>query len=267
MRDKISACIITFNEENNIRRCLESVTWCDEIVILDSFSTDRTIEICREFTDRIYQHKWMGYVGQRNLIRKKARHEWVLYLDADEAVSPALREEILAEFDRDDPNIAGYQFPRLVCFLGKWIRHGDWYPDIKLRLFKKTRGRSVGSEPHDYVVVMGALKRLKNPIHHYTYRDISDYLRTTNRYTTIAAEGKKRDGGRFSWRDWLFRPPWRFARGYLLKRGFLDGWHGLLIATVNAFGVAMKYAKIREREILDRAERGAAPPRRPGSGV
>lgn len=249
MTKKISACIITFNEEQHIRRCLDSVRWCDEIVVVDSFSTDRTEEICREFTDAFYRQEWLGYVGQRNFIRKKAKNEWVLFLDADEEISPQLRDQIQKELSDGDPTVVGYQFPRQVYYLGKWIRHGEWYPDIKLRLFLKAKGRSVGREPHDHVVVAGPVKTLHKPIYHYTYDNITDHLNTLNRYSSITADEKWSEGERFRLLDMLFRPAWRFFRGYVLKGGFLDGRHGVLIAGVNAFGVLTKYAKLWEKEL------------------
>ncbi len=251
MRVKISACIITFNEEANIRRCLESVKWCDEIVILDSFSTDKTQDICREYTDNIFQNEWMGYVGQRNLIREKATCEWVFYLDADEEVSSELQTEIFEQLESYSEKIVGYQFPRRVQYLGKWVLHGEWYPDIKLRLFKKDVGKSVGSEPHDYVIVDGAVKTLKYPINHYTYSGIEDHLKTVNNFTTIAADEKFKKNLRCSWFSIFFRSQWRFVRGYILKAGFLDGKRGLLIALISSFSVFIKYTKLWERHLLE----------------
>ena len=250
MRVKISACIITFNEEVNIRRCLESVEWCDEIVILDSFSNDKTLEICREYTDKIFQHKWMGYVGQRNLIREKASCEWVFYLDADEEISNELQSEILERLEGNMKNTVGYQFPRRVQYLGRWVLHGEWYPDIKLRLFKKSCGKSVGSEPHDYVVVDGVVKTLRYPINHYTYSGIEDHLKTANNFTSIAANEKFKKGVHCSWLSIFFRAHWRFMRGYILKAGFLDGKRGLLIAVISSFSVFIKYTKLWERHLL-----------------
>ncbi len=237
---------MTYNEEHNIERCLKSVSWCDEIVILDSFSTDRTLEVCRRYTDRVFQHKWEGYIGQRNRIREMATHDWVFFLDADEEVSDELREEIMAEFEAGAGDYVGYLFPRRVFYLGRWIMHGEWYPDIKLRLFKKELGHSVGEEPHDQVVVDGPVKTLAGTLYHYTYDDIFDQLNTMNRFSSISAHAKYEAGYRFKWTDFLFRPVFRFLKGYLLKRGLLDGRRGFLIAMVSAFGVAMKYVKVWE---------------------
>lgn len=246
MNDKISACIMTYNEEANIERCLKGVQWCDEIVVLDSFSTDRTLDICRQYTDRVFQHEWQGYIGQRNIIRTMATHPWVFFLDADEEVSDELREQILAEFRAGSGKYAGYRFPRRVFYLHRWIMHGEWYPDIKLRLFKKDLGHSIGVEPHDQVVVDGPVKTLTAPLYHYTYDDLSDHLETVNRFSAISAKAKFDAGYRFSWGDFIIRPAFRFFKGYFLKLGFLDGRRGFLIALISAFGVAVKYAKVWE---------------------
>ncbi len=252
MRDKISACVITFNEERKIRRCLQSLTWCDEIVVMDSFSTDRTPEICREFTSRVYQHEWLGYVGQRNLVREMSSFPWILFLDSDEEVSPGLRDEILGEFERGTNPYLGYEFPRQVFYLGRWIRHGEWYPDVKLRLFKKEHGRTEGLEPHDRVVVNGPVKRLKNCIWHYTYDDVRDHIETLNRFSTITAQQKFVSETPFHWYDLLFRPVFRFLKGYVLRAGFLDGSHGFIIALISSFGAFIKYAKLWELVVRQR---------------
>ncbi len=243
MRDKISACVLCFNEESKIERCLASLTWCDEIVVLDSFSTDRTPEICRKFTDRFFQRQWLGYVGQRNTVREFATHPWLLFMDSDEEMSPALRDEILEEFESPAHKYAGYEFPRQVYYLGRWIRHGEWYPDLKLRLFRKEYGRSEGQEPHDKVVVRGPVKRLKNPIWHYTYDDLADHINTLNRFSTITAQQRFVQGCRFHWSDMLLHPVCRFIKGYFLRAGFLDGRHGLAIALMASYGSFLKYAK------------------------
>jgi hypothetical protein len=175
-----------------------------------------------------------------------ASHPWILFLDSDEEVSPILRDEILAQFEKGTGEYAGYEFPRQVFFLGKWIRYGEWYPDVKLRLFKKAQGRTEGEEPHDRVVVNGSVKRLKNPLWHYTYDDIRDYLDTMNRFSSITAQQRFAQGTRFGWTDVAIRPILRFLKGYILKRGFLDGRHGFLVAVVNSFGVFAKYFKLWE---------------------
>ena len=252
MREKISACVLTYNEERKIEQCLRSILWCDEIVILDSFSTDSTLSLCRQFTDRVYQREWLGYVGQRNLIREMATHSWILFLDSDEEVSPVLRDEIITEFEKGNGPYVGYEFPRQVFFLGKWIRHGEWYPDVKLRLFKKVHGRTEGQEPHDRVIVNGPVKRLKNPLWHYTYDDIRDYVDTVNRFSSITARQRFLAGARFSWAHVIVRSMLRFLKGYVLRLGFLDGAHGFLVASINSFGVFVKYSKLWEHRLKSR---------------
>jgi glycosyltransferase involved in cell wall biosynthesis len=254
MREKISACITAGNEEHNIRRCLESVRWADEVIVVDSFSKDRTVEICREYTPLVYQHHWLGYIGQKNLIRNMATNPWVLFIDADEEVSPSLREEITGEFDSGrNKAFSGYEFPRMVYYLGRWIRHGDWYPDVKLRLLRKDRSICGGQEPHDQMQVNGAVKRLNSPLHHFTYLNISDQIVTLDRFSSITAHSQSEDDRRFHLFNLLLRPAFRFFRGYILKRGFLDGLPGFIIAKSAAFGTFAKYAKLWE------IQRGVSP--------
>lgn len=257
-RERISACVMAFNEESNIRRCLESLTFCDEIVLLDSFSTDRTIEICREYTEEVYQEEWKGYIKQRNRLRKLAHFEWVLFLDADEEVSPTLRDQILYQFRAGHGKIVGYEFPRQVFYLGKWIRFGEWNPDIKLRLFRREKGRSGGQEPHDMVIVDGPVKTLSGKLWHYTYDNLTHHLNVINRFSSISAREMYRNGRHCRIIDLIFRPPLRFLKGYFIKLGFLDGRRGFIVATAISFGVAMKYAKLWECEweaIMDRETR------------
>ena len=247
MRDKISACLTVGNEENNLRRCLDSLYWVDEIVVVDSFSKDRTVEIARQYTDRVYQHKWLGYVGQKELIKKMASYPWILFIDADEEVSPELRNEIIQEFESgNNHNYDGYEFPRKVYFLEQWIMHGEWWPDLKMRLYRKDKGICTGREPHDHVLVTGPIKRLKGCLNHYTYDDISDQIMTQNRFSTISSASLYEEHRRFSGIDLVFRPMFRFFKGYILKRGFMEGYRGFIIATLIAMGVFLKYAKLWE---------------------
>lgn len=253
MREKISACITAGNEEKNIRRCLESVTWADEIIVVDSFSTDKTAEICREYTELVYEHRWLGYIGQKNLIKDLASVPWILFVDADEEISVELRDEILNEFETGSSmDFAGYEFPRMVRYLGKWIKHGDWYPDIKLRLFRKDHGKCGGREPHDRTTVDGPVKRLKGHLYHYTYTSISDHLSTLNKFSGITAEGQYEEGEPFRLYNLIFRPFFRFIRGYFLKRGFMDGLQGLIIALTVSYAVFIKCAKLWELHLRER---------------
>ncbi len=270
MPEKISVCVIAGNEERNIRRCLDSAKWADEIVVLDSYSQDRTVEICREYTDRVYQHEWMGYIGQKNLIKDMAKGPWIFFLDADEEISPSLHKAIQEEFATGNTaDFAGYEFPRLVRYLGRWIYHGDWYPDTKLRLFRKDKGECGGQEPHDRIIVHGRVKSLKDPLFHYTYTDISNQLATINRFSSISAIGKHKQGRKFRLLDIIIRPVLRFLRCYILKRGFLDGVPGLVVAAFTGFSVFVKYAKLWEIEKSQKGQLDEPPPQSasPSSGA
>jgi len=259
MREIISACITVGNEEANIRRCLESVKWVDEIVVVDSFSTDQTPAICRDYTELVFQHRWLGYIGQKNLIKDLATGTWILFVDADEEVSAQLRDEILEELDSGRADqFSGYEFPRMVRFLGRWIRHGDWYPDIKLRLVRKAKGHCGGKEPHDRMIVDGAVKRLKGVVHHYTYNGINDQLDTMNRFSSISARTQYQEGRKLRISDMALRPIWRFVRCYFVKGGFLDGLPGLIIAMTASYAVFAKYAKLWE--LCMRARQDTSPP-------
>jgi len=247
LRDNVSVCITAGNEEKNIRRCLQSAEWADEIVVVDSFSTDRTAEICREFTELVFRHRWLGYVRQKTLVRDLATGPWVLLLDADEEISPDLREEILEVLESSSAGrTSGYSFPRLTRYQGRWITHGDWYPDTKLRLFRKEAGRCTGEDPHDRVETEGPVVRLQSPLYHYTYDDIKHQVDTLNRFSSIAADSLRDRGASFRLTDLCLRPIWRFVRCYIVKRGFLDGLRGLVIAVNSAFGSFVKYAKLWE---------------------
>lgn len=247
----VTACIVTFNEEKNIRRCLESVQWCREIVVVDSFSTDRTVEISREFTSTVIQREWPGFRAQKEFARLQGSCAWSLLLDADEELSPELQAEIFQVLN--NPGAAnGYEMPRMVYYLGRWIKHGDWYPDRKLRLYRKDKGQILGTDPHDYVEVQGKVRRFHSSIFHYTYDDLAHHLNTINRFSSITAREKYEMGTRAGISDLLFRPVWKFIRGYILKRGFMDGRPGLIIAGLTSFEVWLKYLKLRELQSGDK---------------
>lgn len=245
-RPPISCCIICFNEEANIRRCLESVKWCDEIIIVDSFSTDHTVDICHEYTDRIIARAWPGYVEQKRFALSQATHEWVLNVDADEEVSPELRQEILAVLEQNHPAIDGFYVPRLVYYLGRWWWRG-WFPGYRLRLFRKAKVRWGGVDPHEKVLLRGQAERLRGPLYHYTYDDISDHLRAINGLTEVSSRELALRGKRTRATDLLLRPLWRFLRFYVVSGGFRDGVPGLFVAVTSAFYVFLKYAKLWER--------------------
>lgn len=246
--ERISATIITCNEEHNIREALEALIWVDEIVIVDSGSTDGTLDICRRFTDRVFHRDWTGYVDQKNHAVEKAAFDWVFSLDADERPSRALIDEI-QQLRRAGFRHAGYRIPRLAFFMGRWIRHGDWFPDFQLRLFDRRRGRWEGGRVHESVRISGDPGFLKGEIHHFTYRNLSDYLRRLETYSSLAAADYGDRGKRASGSMLLLNPATTFLRGYLLKRGFLDGVPGLMVAVMAAVSVYFKYAKLYEKSV------------------
>jgi glycosyltransferase involved in cell wall biosynthesis len=250
-RAKVSCTVICFDEEDYIRDALESVKWCDEIVVVDSFSSDRTVEICREYTDQIHQRPWPGFVEQKAFALAQTHHPWVFILDADERVSPELRREIEAVLE--DPQADGYYVPRLVYYLGRWWWRGGWYPDYRLRLFRRDRVVWGGVDPHEKVILHGRSARLSGPLLHYTYRDIADHLRTINVFTGVAARELELRGQHATLADMALRPLWRFLRFYVMRRGFMEGLAGLFVAQSAAFYVFAKYAKLWE------ATRGRAP--------
>ena len=245
----LSASIICFNEEENLRRCLESVSWVDEIVIADSFSQDRTLEIAREYTDRVFQRTWTGYRDQKNFAMVKCEGEWILSLDADEEVSDALREEIQEEIRRPHGK-EGYRMPRRSYYLGRWINHSGFYPDRQLRLFKREFGEWVGGRVHERVEVKGRVGNLKNDLLHYPYKgSISGILRKVDVFSGLAAEDMYDRGKRYRLRQLLIRPVTKFIEVYFLKFGFFDGLPGFIIAGMSSFTMFVRYSKLKELEI------------------
>ena len=245
-RRPVSCCIVCFNEEQVIQRCLESVKWCDEIIVVDSFSTDKTLEICQDYSTRIIQRAWPGYVEQKRFALSQASHEWILNIDADEEVSPLLQNEIQAVLQRDDPAVDGFYIPRLVHYLGRWWWHG-WYPSYRLRLFRKHKVRWGGVDPHEKVLLHGRSERLSGNLHHYTYTDISDHLRTVNSLTDISSRELSLRKHQRHLSDVVLRPLWRFLSFYFLRGCIRDGLPGLFVAVTSAFYVFLKYAKLWEQ--------------------
>lgn len=241
---KISAAIITFNEERNIARALESLRCCDEIVVVDSGSTDRTVELANKLGARVIDSAWRGYAGQKNYASDQCEHDWVLSLDADEALSEALEGE-LWQIKKNGPAFDAYTMPRLAQYLGRWILHSGWYPDRKIRLFDRRRSKWVGKYVHESVVVEGTVGHLKSNILHFTCNSLSEHLKTMDRYTTLAAEQLVDQKTPVGWADLALDPAWTFINTYVLKRGFLDGLEGLAIAHMAALYNFLKYAKAK----------------------
>jgi glycosyltransferase involved in cell wall biosynthesis len=241
----LSITIITLNEEKNIKACLESLRFADEIIIVDSGSEDRTLPIAREFTDKIYQEPWQGFSRQKNLAQDKAQGPWILNIDADERVTAELKEEILSAIKKDSL-WAGYKIPRKNYFCGQWIRHGGWYPNHQLRLYRKEAGTFALREVHEQVVVQGKIGTLKAPIEHFTYDSISDYLKRMDRYSDLSAKQYRLEGKKVSWPEILFRTQFTFLKMWILQRGFLDGAKGLVLAVLYSYYTFIKYAKLKE---------------------
>ena len=242
---KISATIITFNEERNIARVIESLRCCDEILILDSGSNDRTREIASKLDARVVEASWHGYAAQKNIAAKLASYDWILSLDADESLSEALEAEIW-HIKKSGPKFDGYTVPRLAQYLGRWILHSGWYPDRKVRLFDRGKAEWVGEFVHESVRVRGTVGHLQSNLLHFTCDSLSEHVRTMDRYTTLAAQEIATRENAIPVARILFDPPWTFLQTYLLKLGFLDGVEGLAIAYMAAFYNFVKYWKARQ---------------------
>jgi glycosyltransferase involved in cell wall biosynthesis len=240
----ISACIITRDEEDRLGPCLDALAWCDEVLVVDSHSSDATRALAAARGARVIERDWPGHIAQKEFAIREAKHDWVLCVDADERVTPELRDAIEAARAGGFAGAAGYEVSRVSRYLGRWIRHGTWYPDWKLRLFDRRRGGWRGRNPHDRVHVDGAVRRLAGELQHDPYRSFEDHLRTIDAYTTIMADAMRAEGRRARWLDVVTRPPARFLVFYVLRGGFLDGWRGLLLAYLAAHYVRLKYAKL-----------------------
>jgi glycosyltransferase involved in cell wall biosynthesis len=239
---KISATIITCNEERNIARAMESLRCCDEIVVIDSGSTDRTAEIAANLGARVIESPWPGYARQKNVAAEHASHDWILSIDADEALSEALEGEIW-HIKKNGPKYDAYTMPRLAQYLGRWILHSGWYPDRKVRLYDRRRARWVGEFVHETVQVNGRIGHLNSDLLHFTCSSLTEHLKTMDGYTTLAAQQLVSQGTRIGWAKLLFDPPWTFARSFFFRRGYLDGVEGLTIAYMAALYNFVKYVK------------------------
>ena len=247
-RPPISGVVICFNEEGMIGRCLESLSFCDEIVVVDSGSTDRTVEVCGRHADQLIEQEFLGYVKQKNFALEHATHDWVVCLDADEELSDEAVRGIQDAVASNGEGAAGYRLDRITYFLGVWHDLGEWSGDWQLRVFQRSKGRWTGRDPHDRVEVDGQVRTLPGQIRHYNYRDLSDHLVTINQFSTRLAREMRDEGIRFRLVDLLLRPLGRFCKGYLLRRGFQKGLPGFLVSISTAYYVFMKYAKLWELE-------------------
>ncbi len=235
---------MTLNEESNLARAVESLRCCDEIVVVDSGSHDRTVELAQQLGARVIESEWRGYAAQKNFAAEQASHDWILSLDADEALSEALEAEIW-EIKRAGPKADAYTIPRMAQYMGRWILHSGWYPDRKVRLYDRRKAHWAGEYVHESVEVSGRVAHLKSNLLHFTCDSLSQHLRTMDRYTTLAAQEMAARGYRASWWRLVFSPPWAFFKSYVLQGGFLDGFEGLVIAYMAAMYVFVKYTKAR----------------------
>ncbi|MEQ1575029.1 MAG: glycosyltransferase family 2 protein [Vicinamibacterales bacterium] len=244
---KVSVTIISLNEADHIGSAIESAAWADEVIVVDSGSTDRTVDIARAAGATVVCRAWPGYVEQKNHAASLAAHDWIFSLDADERITPSLASEI-RQLLAQEPSRRGYRVPRVTFHLGRWMRTTDFYPDFQTRLYDRRAARWRGRHVHESVAVDGESGQLTNELEHRSYRDLSDHLDRINHYSTLAARQMHESGRRAGPLDLLLHPPAAFIRNYLLRRGFLDGTAGLLISLVNSYSVFLKFAKLWEMQ-------------------
>ena len=245
----LSVCLIARDEENELARCLDSLAGADEvIVVVDSRSCDGTEKLARDRADRVEVRPYRGQVEQKEYCVSLARNDWVLVIDPDEVMPRALVEEISEKLASAPTDVSGLEVNRLTRHLGRWIRHGDFNPDWKLRVFRRSRASWKGNNPHPRIVVEGNVVRLSAPLHHYSYRDLGDQVDRVQAFSSESALALFEHGRRARLRDLILRPPARFLRAYVLRLGFLDGVPGLVIAVATGFYVFLKYAKLWEHQ-------------------
>jgi glycosyltransferase involved in cell wall biosynthesis len=258
---KITATVITLNEARNIEAALRSLSWADQIVVIDSCSTDATVELAHQYADLVLVNSWPGYAAQKNFAAEQAKHDWIFNLDADERVSPELANEIEALKNGPDPRASGFEMPRLCFYQGRWIRHSGWYPDFKLRLYDRRAASWKGDFVHESVSVRGETARLRGDLLHYTADSASEHHLRMDRYTTLAALEALSQSKSVTAASILLSPPVAFIKSYIFKLGFLDGVPGVAIARFASHYVFLKKLKIWEAN-----RKGAASEKSPGDG-
>ncbi len=241
----VSVYVLTYNNRRTIERCLRSLGWAQELIVVDSLSDDGTYELCKRYTDKVYQREWPGHRDQYQYAADLTTLEWIMFVDADEEVPPELAEEIRRGVTNGEGGFDGFIVYRRTYYLGRWIRFGGWYPDCEIRLYRRNKGKWEGGL-HAKIAVEGKVGSLKNQYLHYTYRDLSDQIQTIDKYSRIAALDLLTEGKGFSLFKLLFHPPFRFLKEYVLKSGFRDGIPGLIIVVATMFYVFIKYAKLWE---------------------
>ncbi len=241
--EKLSVIIITLNESANIRACLESVAWADEIIVVDAESTDATAAICREFTDKVFVRSWPGYAAQKDFALQQCSYPWVLNVDADERVCPELREEIQHILHNGSAK-DGYLIPRRSYFLSKWIRHCGWYPGYQLRLFRKEKTQVRQVRVHEGFLAEGKIGKLSGGIDHYSHPSLSQSLAKLDNYSSLEALDRFADRKQIRWYDFFFHPLGNFLIKYVRQKGFLDGMHGFLLSWISALLKMVLYMKM-----------------------
>lgn len=253
--NKVSAVLVSFNEEEKIEAALRSLQGVsDEIIVVDSFSTDATEKICRQYVDQFLQRPWEGYRTQKQFATQQANHEWVLSLDADEVLSPELQREISRWKEEAEDDVNGYLLPRKTYFLGRWIEHTTWYPDWQLRLFRGSKGEWKGGRVHESFKVRGRIARLKGELYHFTYSSLKEYLVQLERFSSLSAADYYDRGVRARPSHLLLQPPLVFVKNYCLRLGFLDGVPGLAASGLSATSTFFKYLKLWELQLKRKAD-------------
>jgi len=250
----ISVYVLTFNNIRTIERCLRSLLWAEELIVVDSGSSDGTYEICKRYTEKIYIREFKNHSDQYQFAANLTNRDWIMFVDADEEVPSELVEEIREELKYGGKNWDGFFIYRRTYYLNRWIRYGGWYPDGEIRLYRRDKGRWEGGL-HAKIFVDGKVKKLRNQYLHYTYKDISDQIKTIDKYSKIAAQDMANEGERFSVFKLIFHPLFRFIKEYIFKLGFRDGLPGLIIIVSTMFYVFIKYAKLWELTIMKREKR------------
>jgi glycosyltransferase involved in cell wall biosynthesis len=259
---KVSVTIITLNEADHIAAAIDSASWADEIIVVDSGSTDDTVAIARSKDVRVETRAWSGYIDQKNFAHLLASNDWIFSLDADERITPALAGEIHALL-ATEPSRKGYRVPRVAYHLGRWVRTTDFYPDYQTRLYDRRSARWTGLYVHESVSVNGGPGQLVNELQHYSFRDLRDQLDRINHYTTLAARQMYERGQRTGPLAIIAHPPAAFLRNYVLRRGILDGTVGLMISLMNSYSVFLKFAKLWELQNSQSPTSNSQPPPTP----
>lgn len=250
----LTVTIITLNEAEHIAAAIDSASFADEILVVDSGSSDETVAIARDKGARVLTRQWTGYVDQKNYAAEQATHDWIFSLDADERISPALRDEVQSVL-AGDPAHHGYRIPRVAFHLGRWIRTTDFYPDFQTRLYDRRFARWRGRYVHESVAVDGPSGQLRQELQHYSFSDLRDQLQRINHYSTLSAKQMYEAGRRTGPVEIVVHPPAAFLRNYILRRGFLDGTAGLTISLMNAWSVGLKFMKLWELQRNSKIQR------------